>query len=219
MSLSIFLPLLCDDLAHQIPFQEALHTPSASGTGTLASPPLMLKHQTAVYFPPPHKWIIPCSEIPHHAGTSSSICFRNQFAVSQMSQVTTGSYLRTYVTMEIIKTPQRHSNIWKPLYILIIHKARLNLALKMIRTPSSFRKLRHGSPKIPSSIKNCTMYKLVHRLVKQVISIVITRSLFCRLYCWFSISLWCHNSPSCICYYAYILLIVSVRLFKMLFCL
>ena len=110
-SLSFFLPLLCDDLAHQIPFQEALHTPSASGTGTLVSPPLMLKHQTAVYFPPPHKWIIPCSEIPHHAGTSSSICFRNQFAVSQMSQVTTGSYLQTYVTMKIIKTPQRHSNI------------------------------------------------------------------------------------------------------------
>ena len=63
---------------------------------------------------------------------------------------------------------------WKPLYILAIHKARLDLALKMIRTPSSFRKVRHGSPKIPSSIKNCTMYKLVHRLVKQVSVLVST---------------------------------------------
>ena len=44
-------------------FQEILHTPSASGAGTLASSPLKLK--TVVYFPPPHKWsIIVCSERP-----------------------------------------------------------------------------------------------------------------------------------------------------------
>ena len=48
--------------------------------------------------------------------------------------------------MEIIKTPQRHPNIRKPSGILTIHKAKLNLALKMISIPKSFRKLRHDRP-------------------------------------------------------------------------
>ena len=90
--------------------------------------------------------------------------------------------------------------------------------------------------KILSSIKNRIKYKPVHRLAKQVnvlvstqsgslpkgklrtdISIVITPTLLCRLYCWCSISLWCHNSPSCV-YYCLHLLIISVRLFKILSC-
>ena len=41
-----------------------------------------------------------------------------------------------------MKTFQRHPNILKPLYILIITKSKLNLALKMTMTPKSFRKLR-----------------------------------------------------------------------------
>ena len=79
---------------------------------------------------------------PHHAGTKSLICFPNQFSGSYMTQVPTGILLQTYFSMEIIKTPQRHPNIQKLLYFLTIPKAKLNLALKMIRTPKSFCKLR-----------------------------------------------------------------------------
>ena len=35
---------------------------------------------------------------------------------------------------------------------------------------------------------------------------VVAPTLLCRLYCWFSISLWCHNSLIFVCYYVYICL-------------
>ena len=63
-----------------------------------------------------------------------------------MTQVPTGSYLRTYFSMEIIKTSQRHPCIQKPLYILTIPTSKINLALKMTMTPTSFRKLRPDGP-------------------------------------------------------------------------
>ena len=43
--------------------------------------------------------------------------------------------------MELIETPQRHTNLQKPLDILTIPKAKFNLAFKMKRTPKSLLKL------------------------------------------------------------------------------
>ena len=57
-----------------------------------------------------------------------------------MTQVPTGSHVRTYFSMEIMKTSQRHPNIRK-LYILTITTFITNLALKMTMTPISFREL------------------------------------------------------------------------------
>ena len=92
-----------------------------------------------------------------------------------MTRVPMGSYSRTYFSIEVIKTPQRHPNIRKPFYILTIPKVKLNLALKMIRTPKRFSKLSiMVRSKMPSSIKNCNMYKPVHRLAKQVSVLVFT---------------------------------------------
>ena len=70
-----------------------------------------------------------------------------------MTQVPTGSHLRTYFSIEIMRTSQRHPNIWKPLCILTIPKSKTNLALKMTMTPKNLRKpsLTVRS-KIPSSI-------------------------------------------------------------------
>ena len=94
---------------------------------------------------------------------------------SYMTWVPIGSYSRTYFSIEVIKTPQRHPNIRKAFYILTIPKVKLNLALKMIRTPKRFSKLSiMVRSKMSSSIKNCTMYKPVHRLAKQVSVLVFT---------------------------------------------
>ena len=62
-----------------------------------------------------------------------------------MTQVFTGSHLKTYFSMAIIKTSQRHPNIRKP-YILTIPKSKIDLALKMILTAKSLRKLRPDGP-------------------------------------------------------------------------
>ena len=51
-------PQPCDDPAHQRKLQEILHTQMRDQAGTLASPRLMLKHKTELYFPLPHKWSI-----------------------------------------------------------------------------------------------------------------------------------------------------------------
>ena len=51
----------------------------------------------------------------------------------------TRSHWQTYFSIEIITTPQKYVIISKPLYILTIAKAKLNLALKMIKTLSSIK--------------------------------------------------------------------------------
>ena len=63
----------------------------------------------------------------HHAGTSPSICFTNQFTESYMTQVPTAGHFRTCFSMEIIKTSQKHPNFRKPLYILTIPKSEIML--------------------------------------------------------------------------------------------
>ena len=63
-----------------------------------------------------------------------------------MTGVSTGSHLRTYFSMEIMRTSQMHPNIQKPLCILAIPKSKINLALKMAMTPKSFRKPRPDGP-------------------------------------------------------------------------
>ena len=44
------------------------------------------------------------------------------------------------------------------------------------------------------------------RWLRRDISVVIIPTLLFRLYCWFGVRLWCHNSLSCILYYVYICL-------------
>ena len=65
--------------------------------------------------------------------------------------------------MEVIKTHQGHPNSWKLLDILTIPKAKLNLALKMVRKMKSFRKLKSVTvcSEITSRIKKRTIYKQV----------------------------------------------------------
>ena len=59
-----------------------------------------------------------------------------------MKQVLTGSHSRTYFSIEIMRTCQRHPNIRKPLCTLTIPKSKTNLALKMTMTPKNPRKPR-----------------------------------------------------------------------------
>ena len=51
-----------------------------------------------------------------HRRTSPSICFANQFTVSYMTRVSTGSYLRTYFSMEVIDTTKTPQYLKNPLY-------------------------------------------------------------------------------------------------------
>ena len=131
--------------------------------------------------------------------------------------------------MEVIKTSQILFNLQKPLDILTIHMAKLNTALKMIRTPKSFHKLKHYGPfgntlqhqklhhiqagplarNVSQWIGFHTTRVLTERYVRRDNSIVITPTLLFRLYCWFSIILWCHNylvSISFVCFYVSICL-------------
>ena len=60
--------------------------------------------------------------------------------------------------------------------LTIPQPAKFGLALKMIRTPKSSRKLNHNGPfENTPSIKNSSMYKPVHPLVKQVDVLVFAR--------------------------------------------
>ena len=142
----------CDTQQHHRTLQETLHSPSArwgrdSGITSpyaeiqdcsMFSTPTQMKYHSL--FGTTFHWKS------HHVGTSPSICFTNQFTGSYMTQVPTGSHLRTYFCMEIIKTSHRYTNFRKPLFILIIPKSKINLALKMTMTPKSFRKLTSGIP-------------------------------------------------------------------------
>ena len=65
-----------------------------------------------------------------------------------MTRAPTGSYLRIYFSMEVIKIPQRHPNLRKPLDILTIPKAKLNSALKM-----------KGTEKLPETKAKLKQYK------------------------------------------------------------
>ena len=63
-----------------------------------------------------------------------------------MTQVPTGNHLKTYFSIEIMRTSQRHPNIRKPLCILTIPKSKTNLALKMTMKPKSLYKPRPDGP-------------------------------------------------------------------------
>ena len=63
-----------------------------------------------------------------------------------MIQVPTESHLRTYFSIEIMTTSQRHPNIQKPLCVLAIPKSKTNLLLKMTMTPKNLHKLWPDSP-------------------------------------------------------------------------
>ena len=116
------------------------------GVVTLASPSLMLKHRTVVYFPVPCKWNIIVFRKPRRTGTSPLICFTNQFTDFYITQISTVSHLQTCSSMKIIKAPQRESNIRNTPGILTTLKTKLNLAFNIIRTPKSYHKLRHYGP-------------------------------------------------------------------------
>ena len=130
------------------------------GAQTQTSPPLMLKHKTVIYPPLPRKWsVIVLSE----RFSVKILSCRNQFIDLLHKSIywflhniiPTVTHLWTYFSMEIINKSQRQPNIRKHLYILIIHKVKLKLALKVIKA-------------ILSSVKNRIMYKPTHHPLKQV---------------------------------------------------
>ena len=57
-----------------------------------------------------------------------------------MMQLPTRSDSRTYFSIEIMTTSQRHPNIRKLLCVLTIPKSKTNLALKMTMTPQNLRR-------------------------------------------------------------------------------
>ena len=57
-----------------------------------------------------------------------------------MIQVPTESHLRTYFSIEIMTTSQRHPNIRKLLCVLAIPKSKANLLFKMTMTPKNLHK-------------------------------------------------------------------------------
>ena len=89
-----------------------------------------------------------------------------------MTQVHTGSPLQTYFSMKIIKTPQYLKTSLYPDH----PQGQINFSIeddkdtkKLPQTKAFLVRL-----KIPSSIKTCTMYKLVHCLPKQFSILVST---------------------------------------------
>ena len=57
-----------------------------------------------------------------------------------MIQVPTESHLRTYFSIEIMTTSQRHPNIRKPLCVLAIPMSKINLLLKITIAPKNLHK-------------------------------------------------------------------------------
>ena len=143
-----------------------------------------------------------------------------------MIQVPTRSHSRTYFRIEIMTTSQRHPNFRRTVCVLTIPKSKTNLALKMTMTPKNLRKpwpdgpfentLHHEKPQHvqtgpPARIASqCTGFHTAQvstkRCLQTDISVVNIPTLLFRLFCWFGVSLWCHNSLSCILYYVYICL-------------
>ena len=127
-----------NDSVHQRTLQKTFPPQVWNGARTLASSPPMPSHKTVVYFPFPQQWYSLVSERP-----SSKNCI-TQGTVHRfvplintrpdMTQVPKGSHLRSYFSIEIMRTFQRHPNIWRPLYMLTIPKSKTNLALKMTIT-------------------------------------------------------------------------------------
>ena len=72
--------------------------------------------------------------------SSSSIYYTNHFTRPRMIQVPTESHLRTYYSIQIMTTSQRHPNIRKSLCVLAIPKYKTNLLLKMTMTPKNLHK-------------------------------------------------------------------------------
>ena len=129
--------------------------------------------------------------------------FANQFTRPCMIQVPTGSHLRTYFSIEIMTTSQRHPNIRKPLCVLTIPKSKTNLVLKMTMTLKNLCKpgpdgsfentLQHEKPQHvqtspPARIaRQCTSFHTVRvstkRCLQTDISVVIITTLLLRLFC------------------------------------
>ena len=101
-------PQPCDDPAYQRTLQETLHTPSTrwGRDRSIFSTPTQMKYHSL--------FGIALWWKSHHTGNSLSICFTNQFTGSYITQVPTGSYVRTYFSVGIIKTSPRHPNFQKP---------------------------------------------------------------------------------------------------------
>ena len=120
-----------------------------------------------------------------------------------MIQVPTESHLRTYFSIEIMTTSQRHPNIRKPLCVLTIPKSKTNLVLKMTMTPKNLRKpgpdgpfentlqhekLQHVETGPPGRIASqCTGFHTARVSTKKCvwadISVVVIPTLLFRFYC------------------------------------
>ena len=102
----------CDDPVYQRPFKETLHTPRARWSRDPSITSTYAKTQDCNIFSTPtqikyHSLFGTTFRLkPDHEVTSPSIYFINQFTGSYMTQVPTVSYLQTYFSKEIIKTPQ-----------------------------------------------------------------------------------------------------------------
>ena len=103
-------PQPCDDLAQQTVPGNPPHRNCEPGHH-LATFPLMLKHETALYFLLPHKWrIIVCLEWPFSKNwIIQELVHRlisHRLTGSCMTQVPTRNHWGTYSSMGIIKTPE-----------------------------------------------------------------------------------------------------------------
>ena len=137
-----------------------------------------------------------CENMPrlktNHTERNLLICFANQFIDSYIAQSPTRSYLRIYFSMEVIKTPKRTPRRTPKSFHK--HYSLIGNNLHHIQTGPQPRKASQWIGFNTTQVHN-ESYHLTDK------SIVITPRLLCRLYFWFSISLWYHNSSSCICYY------------------
>ena len=110
---------------------------SQMGAKTLTSPPVMIKYKTKASFPLLHRCsVIVSSERPFlkNCITQKSVhWFPNQLTGLCMTQAHTEIYFWTHFSMERIETLPKQLNLQKPFFILIIQKAILNLALKVIK--------------------------------------------------------------------------------------
>ena len=91
-----------------------------------------------------------------------------------MTQVPTVSYLQTYLSMDIIKTPQYLETFLYPNHQQGQNKFTIEDdkdTKKVLQT----KKLITVRSKIPASIRNCTMYKTTNHLTKQFNIMISTR--------------------------------------------
>ena len=136
-STKIKTPHPCYDPAYQRPFQQTLHTPCARLGRNPGMTSCCDKTQgCSIFCSLTQMKQSVCNNLlvktASHRNQSINLLHKSIYWL-YMTQVPAGSHQPTNSSMEIIKTPQRYPNIQKPLHILTILTAKLNLALMIIK--------------------------------------------------------------------------------------